>query len=570
MAYFVYWIVSGRLSYIGATVAPHRRLRQHNGELAGGARRTRSRTDWRFKCIVSGFRTRQEALQFEWAFKYHSRRCRGVESRALAPTALMERERWTANAPLASDVPLRVEYDPCVGTAGCRGSSGAACGGTRGCSARGCSARQSAWSRWTEERVEENASRSELLTARLALRVLEGNRISHRGQGDGGGPVDLRGLDGSLPHARRRRLRHALARALRTHSVSHVRARVHIGEPLAWRNIYGPREHAQYMHAPRGAASGALVLRCRTRSTRTERGSQTLVVTGESGAGKTEVARLSLQYLSHACDASSQSSVLWRTLRANHSMEFIGNAETQHNGNSSRFGKLLSVRYARDGAPLGARVTTHLLERCRVVALEVPDGAFRIFYAVLDDAQSNDEFALHAIPRILLGRVDAAVPSLWSTLGALCDALRLDPSVARMVQHTVVGILSLNLRDFAHMASILDTEKNEAYTVVNRRMIVGNEVIWTACDLDEIKARCRAGDAPVPADVRCGGRGAQRPPGDGGGAGGRALQCARHVWLRVHDRDGQWSRPAVHQLRKRTPAQAFPGRGRCLSRAALT
>ena len=102
MAYFVYWIVSGRLSYIGATVAPHRRLRQHNGELAGGARRTRSRTDWRFKCIVSGFRTWQEALQFEWAFKYHSRRCRGVESRALALTALMERERWTANAPLAS------------------------------------------------------------------------------------------------------------------------------------------------------------------------------------------------------------------------------------------------------------------------------------------------------------------------------------------------------------------------------------------------------------------------------------------------------------------------------------
>jgi predicted GIY-YIG superfamily endonuclease len=114
MAYFVYWIVSGRLSYIGATVAPHRRLRQHNGELAGGARRTRSRTDWRFKCIVSGFRTWQEALQFEWAFKYHSRRCRGVESRALALTALMERERWTANAPLASDVPLRVEYDPCA------------------------------------------------------------------------------------------------------------------------------------------------------------------------------------------------------------------------------------------------------------------------------------------------------------------------------------------------------------------------------------------------------------------------------------------------------------------------
>lgn len=264
--------------------------------------------------------------------------------------------------------------------------------------------------------------------------------------------------------------------------------------PFAWRNIYGPREHTQYLHAPDGALLPAHLYHVVERARRgLGVGSQTLVVTGESGAGKTEVARLSLQYLSYACDASSHASVLLEdVLRANHLLEFIGNAETQHNGNSSRFGKLLSVRYARDGAPLGACVTTHLLERCRVVAPEAPDGAFRIFYAILDDAQSNDEFALHAIPRALLGRADAAVPSSWSTFGALCDALHLDPSAARMVQHTVAGILSLNLRDFAHVASILDTERNVASTIVNRRMIVGNEVIWTACDLDEIKARCRA------------------------------------------------------------------------------
>ena len=93
-------------------MSPSKRLRQHNGELAGGARRTRGICDWRFQCVVSGFRTWQEALQFEWAFKYHSRGCRGVDSRTRALTELMKRERWTSNAPLASEVPLVVEYEP--------------------------------------------------------------------------------------------------------------------------------------------------------------------------------------------------------------------------------------------------------------------------------------------------------------------------------------------------------------------------------------------------------------------------------------------------------------------------
>jgi predicted GIY-YIG superfamily endonuclease len=112
MAYYVYWITSERRSYVGATVCPTKRLRQHNGELAGGARRTRGRGDWSFRCVVSGFRTWKEALQFEWAFKYHTSRCRCVASRKAALCALMARERWTSNAPPAADVPLEVEYDP--------------------------------------------------------------------------------------------------------------------------------------------------------------------------------------------------------------------------------------------------------------------------------------------------------------------------------------------------------------------------------------------------------------------------------------------------------------------------
>ena len=110
--YFVYWIASGSRAYFGATVDPRRRLRQHNGELAGGAARTRGRGPWRFVRVTSGFRTWQEALQYEWAAKHCTRRCRGTATRRAALNALGRRERWTSNSPAAVEVPLVHRDDP--------------------------------------------------------------------------------------------------------------------------------------------------------------------------------------------------------------------------------------------------------------------------------------------------------------------------------------------------------------------------------------------------------------------------------------------------------------------------
>ena len=98
--YYCYWIISGNCSYIGATVNPCKRLRQHCGVCSGGARRTQGKI-WNYKLVISGFRTWKEALQFEWSFKYYSKRCRSVESRKHALETLLNRERWTSNSPLA-------------------------------------------------------------------------------------------------------------------------------------------------------------------------------------------------------------------------------------------------------------------------------------------------------------------------------------------------------------------------------------------------------------------------------------------------------------------------------------
>ena len=77
--WFCYFIeCSDKNTYIGATVDVDRRLRQHNSEIKGGARRTTSRSagglKWHRILYVSGFSSSQEALKFEWRLKYFSRK----------------------------------------------------------------------------------------------------------------------------------------------------------------------------------------------------------------------------------------------------------------------------------------------------------------------------------------------------------------------------------------------------------------------------------------------------------------------------------------------------------------
>lgn len=73
--YHVYLLHSDKKTYIGMTDDPLHRLRQHNREIAGGARATAGQK-WKHVCVLSGFPTRRSALQFEWMWKYCGRRAR--------------------------------------------------------------------------------------------------------------------------------------------------------------------------------------------------------------------------------------------------------------------------------------------------------------------------------------------------------------------------------------------------------------------------------------------------------------------------------------------------------------
>lgn len=105
--WYCYLLVSEDRSrtYIGATVSPDHRLRQHNGELVGGAKATSGRS-WIRAALVSQFPDATAALQFEWAWKFRSRKYgSGLRARMLGLKDLLESPQSTSKAVAFSDWP---------------------------------------------------------------------------------------------------------------------------------------------------------------------------------------------------------------------------------------------------------------------------------------------------------------------------------------------------------------------------------------------------------------------------------------------------------------------------------
>ena len=116
---WIFYIIENRgCTYAGVSPDPVRRLRQHNGEIKGGAKYTTSKgPGWTHVCLVEGFRTKIEALQFEWAVKHvPPRNAGGVANRIKKLYVICAKERWTSKAPNARDIPLTIRWEHYVNT----------------------------------------------------------------------------------------------------------------------------------------------------------------------------------------------------------------------------------------------------------------------------------------------------------------------------------------------------------------------------------------------------------------------------------------------------------------------
>ncbi|XP_062853396.1 myosin-9-like isoform X2 [Trichomycterus rosablanca] len=133
------------------------------------------------------------------------------------------------------------------------------------------------------------------------------------------------------------------------------------------------------------------------RSMMQDREDQSILCTGESGAGKTENTKKVIQYLAYVASSSktkkdpsstslSHGELEKQLLQANPILEAFGNAKTVKNDNSSRFGKFIRINFDVNGYIVGANIETYLLEKSRAIRQAKDERAFHIFYYLLSGA----------------------------------------------------------------------------------------------------------------------------------------------------------------------------------------
>lgn len=189
---------------------------------------------------------------------------------------------------------------------------------------------------------------------------------------------------------------------------------------------------------------------------------QSILVTGESGAGKTENTKKVIQFLASVATSDTPraktsgrqlSNLSEQILRANPILEAFGNAQTVRNNNSSRFGKFIRIEFTRTGQIAGAYIDWYLLEKSRVVHLNSNERNYHVFYQLLrgaDPAMRRDfmlgsmeveefEYTRHGND-IISGVSDR---DEWNSLLEAFHIMNFADGEQRAILQTIAGVLHL-------------------------------------------------------------------------------------------------------------------------------
>jgi myosin heavy subunit len=223
---------------------------------------------------------------------------------------------------------------------------------------------------------------------------------------------------------------------------------------------------------------------------------QSVVISGESGAGKSEATKLILQFLtevSHKTTSNPNSSVSHvlasQILAANPILEAFGNAKTLRNNNSSRFGKLITVNFDQKGAIIGGGIINYLLEKSRVVFQTPGERNYHIFYQLLTASETDQTLTTSLklqAPELFNFTSQSGVSHVdgisddkdFEEIKNSMSILKFTPEVQNEVFRIVAGVLHFGNVKFAIEKR---STSEDACSVVNSDVISHASSLW-GCD----------------------------------------------------------------------------------------